>query len=236
MRMLCRVFKCSRSQGGGCQRHLDSTLRDIGGHTQVVGSVGGSLVLNRTSIVNAVQQPLDINFHPLALGGPNAGQFQGNALIFASGEGSNVLLQDVVLENVTAANVFSLEESGYIAVDNNTGAPTQAYRLEGRADVPLPSIGPVPDGRLEPLGPADPWWKALRQDPPPPPVSASAPPEIAAVYTAEEFQRAYQSGVRDIELSGHIDTRTLDPQSSRSRGGVQRFFGSMSDTTRSIRV
>lgn len=73
--------------------------------------------------------------------------------------------------------------------------------------------------------------------PPPPPVNGSAPPQIAAVYTAEDFQRAFHDGVQDIELRVHLDTRQLGRmRSPRTGGGALLSFGAVRDSTRSIRV
>lgn len=73
--------------------------------------------------------------------------------------------------------------------------------------------------------------------PPPAPVNGCAPAQIAAVYTAADFQRALHAGVRDIELRAHVDTRQLEQQRSAAVGIVLRLpLGAVRETTRSIRV
>ena len=65
-----------------------------------------------------------------------------------------------------------------------------------------------------------------------------ATPEIATVYTAEQLQRAFHAGVRDIEIRAHLDLRGLplwdDPISTKFSGSYQ--FGVVGRSTRSIRV
>eukprot|EP00892_Ulva_mutabilis_P002840 jgi/Ulvmu1/12557/UM090_0044.1 len=246
------------AQLGGRVYMQGSTMRDIGGGMQTVMAEYSSVVLNRTVISNAVFRPSQREFQPLSAGGPYAGQYVNNGLLAVRGPTSSLLVQDSTFENVTAENKFTVRESGYIAVDNNTGVPglDTAYNLDVRADVPLPAVGKLPDTALSPLGPADPWWLALRQSmaaikpssylpeqppvvaraTPTAPVSATAAPEIAAVYTAEDFQYAYSIGVRDIELRAHIDARLLDDQLSSFRGeDFRAALGSVKPTTRSIR-
>lgn len=43
--------------------------------------------------------------------------------------------------------------------------------------------------------------------PPPLGVAGNAPPRVAAVYNALDFQRAFHQGVRDIEIRDHVDLR-----------------------------
>lgn len=84
----------------------------------------------------------------------------------------------------------------------------------------------------------------VASDPPPnppstplPPTAGDAPPEVAAVYTAEQLQQAVQEQVRDIEIHAHLDLRNLSmlpsPTPAIFEGDYQLgYMGS----TRSIRV
>ena len=72
-------------------------------------------------------------------------------------------------------------------------------------------------------------------------ISGSAPPLIAAVYTAQEFQDAFHEGIRDIEIHANLDLRNLsipiaDVITSFEGGEYQYRIGYVSPTTRSIRV
>ena len=84
------------------------------------------------------------------------------------------------------------------------------------------------------------WLPAAMAAPPAPPVNGSLPADIAVVYTAEDFQRAFHEGVRDIELRAHIDTRQLGRIRSVlvtvGNARVTKRFGAVPSTTRSIRV
>lgn len=72
---------------------------------------------------------------------------------------------------------------------------------------------------------------------PPPPVDGAAPAQIAAVYTAADFQRAFHAGVRDIELRAHMDMRPLSDVASTVLGVTRNDrLGGVKPTTRSIRV
>lgn len=68
-----------------------------------------------------------------------------------------------MFKNVTAVNVFSVFDGGFIAVAGNTGAPDTAYNLTARASVPLPGTATSPSDRTVPLSPADDWWAARQQ-------------------------------------------------------------------------
>ena len=81
----------------------------------------------------------------------------------------------------------------------------------------------------------------LPPDPPPPPqpgVSGSAAPQIAAVYTTEQFQRALYLGIRDIEIRSHLDFRNLrlDRYHFSGDDAWDLAIGVVGRTTRSIRV
>ena len=82
-----------RARSEGLHVLADSLFTDVGGNGLSVLADQASVVLNRTTIVNAVQRPLEFNFHPLASGGPHAGQYVLNGLIVANGSDAAVLVQ-----------------------------------------------------------------------------------------------------------------------------------------------
>lgn len=72
---------------------------------------------------------------------------------------------------------------------------------------------------------------------PPPPVNGTDPPQIAAVYTARDFQWAFHEGIRDIELHAHMDLRQAATINSRFQGVIlEAPLGGVRETTRSVRV
>lgn len=92
--------------------------------------------------------------------------------------------------------------------------------------------------------------------PPPPDVQVDATPQIAAVYTAAQLQRALHSGVRDIEIRAHLDLRPLPltappPDTAAANDAITEYgydyiyggtenadlqLGHVRSSTRSIRV
>lgn len=95
---------------------------------------------------------------------------------------------------------------------------------------------------LSQAGPLPPPAEIPSTRPPPPPlgVAGDAPPSVAAVYTAFEFQDAFHEGVRDIEIRNHMDLRNLafptDPIVNPDGGVYSQQLGIPGMTTRSIRV
>ena len=76
---------------------------------------------------------------------------------------------------------------------------------------------------------------------PPLGVAGGAPPSVAAVYSAKQFQDAFHEGVRDIEIRAHLDLRNLSfatvpivAVSNAFKGPYP--FGVVGPSTRSIRV
>ena len=127
-----------------------------------------------------------------------------------------------------------------------THVRTQHHRASNRLPTLTERLPPALPDMLQSLAEADGGsysnesLPAAVATPPAPPVNGSAPAEIAVVYTAEEFQRAFHEGVRDIELRAHIDTRQLVKVKSvlvtDRNERVTKRFGAVPSTTRSIRV
>lgn len=113
-----------------------------------------------------------------------------------------------------------------------------AIRLCSRRSVPTLSAAVQMLGNAGP----DSYRPGLPEVPPvppdaPPSVPGTAAAQIAAVYTAQDFQRAFDAVIRDIEIRGHLNTRSLSPRSTMFV--IQRVrigFGRVPPTTRSIRV
>lgn len=66
---------------------------DCGGETQSFTALDSSLVFNRTNFTNVVQQPAAVALHPLAAGGPNAGEYGVNGLFVAENPAASVHVQ-----------------------------------------------------------------------------------------------------------------------------------------------
>lgn len=79
-------------------------------------------------------------------------------------------------------------------------------------------------------------------DPPPNPPPAPAPavpgdaePQVAAVYSPAQFQHAFRTGARDIEVREHLDLRTL-AGGTLAWQDTEANIGAVPGTIRSIRV
>ena len=98
---------------------------------------------------------------------PNSQQTQPKPIHLSSHTPHCIHVQDAELQNVTAVNIFTLEESGVIAVEGNTGAPSTGYSPTSRSDEALPPLVPLPSGGVPVLGPSDEWWATVREVWPP---------------------------------------------------------------------
>eukprot|EP00892_Ulva_mutabilis_P005902 jgi/Ulvmu1/3684/UM017_0100.1 len=203
------------------------------------------------------------------------------------GDVSSLVALNTSFANVTSwhGRMFRAVAGGIVIAEDLTGAAAEVYTgPQSRPFNPykiIPAepaslLQDLPEPWLQPPGPQDPWYVALRQSvlgaapaqfrvvpdvplrrplPPPPSVPGGARPEIAAVYTAEQLQRALHAGVRDIEIRSHLDLRGLpawvypeaeapeefadygysDGYDYKPLGGADFQLGRVHATTRSIR-
>eukprot|EP00892_Ulva_mutabilis_P005913 jgi/Ulvmu1/3694/UM017_0111.1 len=168
----------------------------------------------------------------------------------------------LAVDGLTYSNVTTERNqwnaAGALVGSADGGGVAQEYRSGPMEPAPLSALKSLTATGLTPLSLDDAWIVGVQQsiaaaspaqiqtapDPPPNPpappalgVAGDAPPSVAAVYTAFEFQDAFHEGVRDIEIRNHLDLRLLptprDPIIKLGRSTFQ--IGVVGTPTRSIR-